>query len=170
MSNKTTILERLDADLNIIQQLGDEPNIDNSLNATELKAKFDEAAKIIKQYINEVLVPYTEHLYSEGNPPTPEAVGAATERVYTATLSGDSGEWTLNSGGGYFYQDVAVDGILETDTPIVDFLPGTDGDANILYNEKMGKILWITTADNSIRVRATEAISTDLPLQLKVVR
>jgi hypothetical protein len=161
------ILKRLDADLNIIQMLGDEPNIDNSLNATELKAKFDEAAKIIQQYINEVLVPYADHLYSESNPPTPEAVGAATDHRYTATISAD---WAFSNDGGYFYQDVAVDGILETDNPIVDVLPGSDGAANILNCKNMCKILWITTSDNSIRVAATEAISTALPIQLKVVR
>jgi hypothetical protein len=166
MSDKTTILERLDADLNIIQKLGDEPNIDNSLNATELKAKFDEAANIIQRYINEVLIPYTEHLYSESNPPTAEAVGAARTMLYTATLSTD---WTF-SNSGYFYQDVAVDGILETDTPIVDFLPGADGEVNIQHSKNMCKILWITTSENSIRVRATEAIGTALPIQLKVVR
>lgn len=161
------ILERLDADLNIIQMLGDEPNIDNSLNATELKAKFDEAAKIIQQYINEVLVPYADHLYSESNPPTPEAVGAATDHRYTATISAD---WAFSNDGGYFYQDVAVDGILETDSPIVDVLPGSDGADNILHCKNMCKILWITTSENSIRVRATEAIGTALPIQLKVVR
>ncbi len=161
------ILKRLDADLNIIQMLGDEPNIDNSLNATELKAKFDEAANIIQRYINEVLVPYTEHLYSESNPPTAEDVGAARTMLYTATLSND--EWKF-SDSGYFYQDVDVDGILETDTPVVDFLPSADGETNILHSKNMCKILWITTSDNSIRVAATEAISTALPIQLKVVR
>lgn len=161
------ILKRLDADLNIIQKLGDEPNIDNSLNATELKAKFDEAANIIQRYINEVLIPYTEHLYSESNPPTAEAVGAARTMLYTATLSND--KWMF-SNSGYFYQDVPVNGILETDTPVFDFLPGDDDETNILHSKNMCKILWLTTSENSIRVRATEAIGTDLPIQLKVVR
>jgi hypothetical protein len=76
----------LDADLNIIQMLGDEPNTDNSLNATELKAKFDEAANIIQQYINEVLVPYTEakaegshanqHSRNGSDPVAPLSIGA----------------------------------------------------------------------------------------------
>lgn len=60
MSDNTKTLAKFDADLNIIQKLGDEPNTDNNLNAAELKEKFDEAANIIQRYINEVLIPYTE--------------------------------------------------------------------------------------------------------------
>lgn len=60
MSDNTKNLQKFEADLNIIQKLGDEPNTDNNLNAAELKEKFDEAANIIQQYINEVLIPYTE--------------------------------------------------------------------------------------------------------------
>lgn len=39
-------------DLNIIAALGDEPNLDDGLSASDLKAKFDEAANKIKAYIN----------------------------------------------------------------------------------------------------------------------
>lgn len=44
-------------DLGIIAALGDNPNTDNDLSAADLKAKFDEAAKIIQKYLNEKVVP-----------------------------------------------------------------------------------------------------------------
>lgn len=50
-------LELLDGDLNIIQQLDDEPNDVGGLTSAELKAKFDQAGNTIKQYINETLIP-----------------------------------------------------------------------------------------------------------------
>ena len=43
---------QLSDDLNIIQALDDEPNDVGGLSAAELKAKFDEAANIIKTYLN----------------------------------------------------------------------------------------------------------------------
>lgn len=50
-------LTKLLADLGIIALLDDEPNDVGGLSAEELKAKFDEAANIIKDYINETLLP-----------------------------------------------------------------------------------------------------------------
>jgi len=46
-----------DKDVNIIAKLGDNPNIDNSLSADDLKGKFDAAAALIQNYINNTLVP-----------------------------------------------------------------------------------------------------------------
>lgn len=51
---------RLTDDLNVIQKLDTEPNDIGGLSADELKAKFDEAANIVKTYINEVLLPAME--------------------------------------------------------------------------------------------------------------
>ncbi len=75
MANET--LRELDADLDIIQKLGDEPNADNNLTAAELKAKFDEAGNILKKYINENVVPD-----SKGNVPN-------TRKVNGKPLSSD---------------------------------------------------------------------------------
>lgn len=86
MSDNTKSLQKFEADLNIIQKLGDEPNTDNNLNAAELKEKFDEAANIIQRYINEVLIPYTEgkangkhaeqHAKDGADPVTPLSIDA----------------------------------------------------------------------------------------------
>jgi len=50
-------LPQLDTDVNIIQSLDDEPNDVTGLTPPQAKAKFDEAANIIKDYINQQLVP-----------------------------------------------------------------------------------------------------------------
>ena len=42
-------VKRLTESVEIIQQLGDNPGTDNGLSTPELRAKFDEAAKIIKK-------------------------------------------------------------------------------------------------------------------------
>lgn len=55
-------IEKLIADLNIISKLGDYPLADDGLEPEQFKAKFDEAGKLIKQYINEVLVPSLDEL------------------------------------------------------------------------------------------------------------
>ena len=53
-------LKKLEADLEIISKLGTNPGVDDGLSEEKLKAKFDEAASIIKDYINNVLVPEFE--------------------------------------------------------------------------------------------------------------
>ena len=55
-------IEKLSADMNIISKLGDYPLADDGLEPDQFKEKFDEAGKIIKQYINEVLVPSVDEL------------------------------------------------------------------------------------------------------------
>lgn len=55
-------IEKLSADLNIISKLGDYPLADNGLEPDQFKAKFDEAGKLIKQYINDILIPSLDEL------------------------------------------------------------------------------------------------------------
>lgn len=49
-------LKKLEASLDIISELGTNPGSDNDLNEEQLKAKFDEAANIIKDYLNNYLL------------------------------------------------------------------------------------------------------------------
>ena len=51
-------LEKLNENVELIQELGDQPNSDNGLSAEELKALFDRGASIIKNYLNRSVVPY----------------------------------------------------------------------------------------------------------------
>lgn len=60
-------LTKLNDDLNVVQGLDNEPNDVGGLSADELKAKFDAAPNIIKEYINEQLVPEVESKLEEIN-------------------------------------------------------------------------------------------------------
>ena len=57
VSNSNLTIAYLDGNLDIIQQLDDEPNDVGGLTSAELKAKFDEAGNVIKTYINDTLIP-----------------------------------------------------------------------------------------------------------------
>lgn len=72
----------------------------------------------------------------------------------------------------YYYQDVDVDGILESDNPVVDIDPEPDDSIFDIseYDDNMCKIFHITTSANSIKVWAKSLVNRDLPIQLKVVR
>lgn len=93
------------------------------------------------------------------------AVEYAIALTYSATVSAT---WTAD--GDYFYQDIAVPGILATDNPVVDIEAGADDAANIIYSTNMGKVIRVTTSGGSIRVVATKAIEAAFPIQIKVVR
>ena len=89
----------------------------------------------------------------------------AATATYTATVTNT---WTAS--GDYFYQDIAVNGILATDNPLADIVLGSDSATNETYLDAFYRVLRITTSANSIRVWATKAIETAFSIQLKVVR
>lgn len=57
LQNAPIEIELIDDDLNIIQKLDDEPNDVGGLTSAELKEHFDRAGNIIKDYINNELIP-----------------------------------------------------------------------------------------------------------------
>ena len=59
MANELPLLSE---DVEIIQKLGNFPNADDGLSADEVKEKFDAGPKVIKNYINETLVPAVRDL------------------------------------------------------------------------------------------------------------
>lgn len=119
-------------------------------------------------FVSNVSGEYKEYqLIHEGNKSLirPADIGAATTATYTATVSTS---WQKSTD--CWYQNIAVGGILATDNPIVDILPGNDNSANRLYSDAMTKVFRIATENGSIQVMATEAINIAFPIQLKVVR
>mgnify|MGYP006871089362 CR=1 FL=1 len=50
-------IEKMNQSVAIHQALGTEPNTENGLSADQVKAKFDEGATLLKNYINETIVP-----------------------------------------------------------------------------------------------------------------
>ena len=51
------VIPGLDTDMDVIQKLDDEPNDVGGLSPAQLKAEFDKAGNIIKNYVNEQLLP-----------------------------------------------------------------------------------------------------------------
>ena len=71
------VIPELDEDLDVIQKLDDEPNDVGGLTASELKAEFDKAGNIIKDYINNELRPKLSGTIAEEE----ERENAEAERV-----------------------------------------------------------------------------------------
>lgn len=94
---------------------------------------------------------------------TTELAQKAVTLNKTATL-GTS--WTAATG--YVQQVVAIQGILATDTPIIDLITTTaDFEAQ---EEAWGKVFKAQTGDNQITFYAKEATETSVSLNIKVVR
>lgn len=74
-------LTELTENVAIHQTLPDEPNADGGLTAAELKAKFDEAARILKNYLNTQVVPAVN---SKQDAATIEAAIRSTEEAVRA--------------------------------------------------------------------------------------
>ncbi len=51
-----------DEDVKVISKLGDTPGSDDGLSAEELKAKFDQASLLIKEFLNGVLIPHLNNI------------------------------------------------------------------------------------------------------------
>lgn len=88
---------------------------------------------------------------------------AELAKEYTATTT-----TTWTDATGYYTQSVTVTGLLEADNPIVDLITTTENFE--AEQEAWGKVFKVTTATDSITFYASEAITTELNLQIKVVR
>lgn len=62
---QSLVIPGLDDDMDIIQKLDDEPNDVGGLTAAELKAEFDKAGNIIKEYLNGTLLPAISNTTAE---------------------------------------------------------------------------------------------------------
>lgn len=85
--------------------------------------------------------------------------------LFTATVT-----TVWQTDGQYFYQDIEVDGIMETDTPTIGVRPGEDNAANVAYSVAISNVFRATTSANSIRVWARSKPSIAFPIQIKAVR
>ena len=56
------ILQKMSDDVEIVQSLSTYPNQEDGLSAEELKAKFDQGPKALKNYLNNVLVPAVQEI------------------------------------------------------------------------------------------------------------
>lgn len=95
-----------------------------------------------------------------------QVASKATTTVYKTTI-GTS--WTGSEAP--YSQVISLAGILESDTPIVDVdLSGVNYADKDSVIEAFSKVYRITTSDGSITVLADDSTTTNVPIQLKVVR
>lgn len=91
------MLTKLLADLYIMSLLDDEPNDVGGMSSAELKAKFDEAANVIKTYINESLIPELAGANGAGSvgiDTIPGLTGASTVQAALAKIEEQMVEMT----------------------------------------------------------------------------
>lgn len=91
------MLTKLLADLYIISLLDDEPNDIGGMSSAELKAKFDEAANTIKDYINNTLIPElagSGGAESVGIDTVPGLTGVSTVQAALAKIEAQMAEMT----------------------------------------------------------------------------
>ena len=85
---------------------------------------------------------------------------------YTATIP--FADWT--GAEAPFTKEVAVNGILAADKPIIDLVPSGTYLTDVAMADDWGQVYRITTAADSITVYAHEVPSADIPIALKAVR
>ena len=101
-------LTSLTGNLNIVSALDDEPNDVGGLSATELKAKFDVAANLIKTYINGTLIP---ELAADGVDSITRSADLSTIKYIrlgtdnTLQISADNAAWTTIASSGHIVYD-----------------------------------------------------------------
>ena len=94
---------------------------------------------------------------------------ANTQAASTVTLTCTVPvSWTAS--GSYYFQQVSVPGMLETDNPIADILPGSDNAANKLYAEAWGKVQSVDARDGAVKLGCTSKPGTAFPRQFLIVR
>lgn len=96
---------------------------------------------------------------------TASEVGAAITITYTATIgtnwSGVEAPYT---------QEIAVEGILATDNPIVDVVVPEAYDVATMALDEWSNIYKITTSDGKLTVYSAKLTTTAIKIQLKVIR
>jgi hypothetical protein len=75
-------------DMEIIAKLSDTPNVDDGFTAYQLKEKFDEGGRAVKDFINNTLLPEIEEKEQE----TAEAVAAAQTTADNAQTTADNAQ------------------------------------------------------------------------------
>ena len=76
--------------------------------------------------------------------------------------------WSSDETGSHI--DVDVQGILETDTPIVDIVQTGESESDATMRNAWVAVTRITTSSDKITVYADQAPEVELPIQLEVVR
>lgn len=157
--------------------------IDDVAQTLQNKADLDESGKVPSDQLPEMnyapAFHAAQHASGGTDPITPASIGAAaSNHTHTPASIGAAQTVTLTctvpvswtASGSYYYQQVSVSGMLASDNPVADILPGSDNDANKLYAEAWGKVQSIDTLAGAVGIWCTEAPTVAFPVQFKVVR
>lgn len=90
--------------------------------------------------------------------------------ILNATISADTNDWSDTDGDAPYKQTITLEGILETDYPIVDINLSDDYGTAVDELESYGRIMKILTFDGYIEVYATEPTSVALNIFMKTDR
>ena len=134
MANELPLMSE---DVEIIQKLGNFPNADDGLSAEEVKEKFDAGPKVIKDYINETLVPAVRDL--QRNKVDGSDLGAVVEGVLEQAkasgefdgprgIQGEKGDTPVK--GVDYWTDADKQEILDD---VLDAIPDAGGSGELRY-------------------------------------
>lgn len=101
-------LEKLTKDMSIVAKLDDEPNDVGGMSSAELKDKFDEGGKAIRDYLNNTLVPALEALGVEAAVVLPSGAGFKYIRLNSdkvLEVSTDGVAWQATGSSGHLILD-----------------------------------------------------------------
>lgn len=186
-------------DMDIIVKLSDSPNVDDGLTAYQLKAKFDEGGKALKDYINNTLLTeaqerptFTGMAKSNGSGivqaeagtdyQAPLGEGSVTKTMLasdvTASALGGAVVKTFTatvatgwSGSAAPYtKAVTISGLLASDNPIVDLVTSSTYSTAEAQIEAWGYVYGAVTSADTLTFYATDKPTVALPIQVKVVR
>lgn len=84
--------------------------------------------------------------------------------VYTATIGQN---WT---GGSPYVQTITVDGLLASDTPVIDIVPDNNYSTALSQTYAWAEIYKMVVSDNTLTVYAIHTTSVDIPIKILCVR
>lgn len=134
-------ISELSEDLEFIKKLGTYPNQDQGLSADDLKAEFDKAANIIKQYLNDIIVPALNKTLTAEEILKKIASGGdadvdlgdrefSASKIAVDTIEAEGFYMESSLVNGDFHAPVARFGGTHSDNPVIlrNIAPGINGD------------------------------------------
>lgn len=135
------------------------------METSDASADADELALGATAYVNGVMVTGTGITPADGSVTAAKIATGAVSTVYTATVlvgwSGTAAPYT---------KAVTINGLLASDSPIVDLVPSATYATAESQIEAWGMVYRAVTAANTLTLYATGKPTVALPIQLRVVR
>lgn len=142
-------LPAFETNLNIIQQLDDEPNDVGGLTAAELKAKFDEAGLTIQTWINETLLPAmiaANLAFAKTTDIPAETVQAAIENVQESSAAATQALGNTLSATEESLQGQITENYNTLHKELLQAVMGSIPDTSVTYRKLASDITTILTA------------------------